>query len=199
MQFTGQETCPLPEHPVLAEVASTFNQAGAWCKVYDGEYRLVYMTDEGRLTYGGLVEMVPVPLGAYIFGPEYIDAMLSWPGAGWGIDAARGLLTALGPWAIADAPGGRDEVREMVDPRLRDMVDVLAPAEDSTAKVFAISGSSMGVKVQFDVTHQAMRIRDQSGRFVGVVTQLLTAVGMSTIGAIAAIGDLRHFERMQRV
>jgi class 3 adenylate cyclase len=184
---------------VLAEVAGTLNRAGAWVKVFDRDYRVVYMSDEGRLTYGGLAEMIPVPLGAYIFGPEYVNAMLGWPGAGWGIDAARGLFAALGPWAIADAPGGRDEVRGMVDPRLRDMVDGLPTAEDSTAITFSISGFSMGVKVPFDVRHHAMRIRDESGRFIGTVTQLMTAVGMSTIGAIAAIGDLRHFERMQHV
>ena len=62
MQLSGQETCPLPENPVLAEVASALNQAGAWGQVWDREYRLVYMTDELRLSNGNLVEMVTVPL-----------------------------------------------------------------------------------------------------------------------------------------
>ena len=199
MTVGGQETCPLPEHPILAEIASTQNQAGAWCKVFDGEYRVVFITDEGRLTYGGLTEMVPVPLGAYVFGAEFVDAMDSWPGVDWGVDAARELFTALGPWALADAPGGRDELREMVDPRLRDVVDGLTPADDSTAITFALSGFSMGVKARFEVTHHAVRIRDEGGRFIGVMMQLKPAVGMSTIGAIASIGDLGHFERMQRV
>ena len=65
MHISGQETCPLPEHPVLAEVASALNRAGAWGQVFDREYRLVYLTDELRLSNGDLVEMVPVPLGAY--------------------------------------------------------------------------------------------------------------------------------------
>ncbi len=39
------------------------------------------MTDEVRLTFGGLVEMVPVPLGAHMFGPDFVDVALSWPGA----------------------------------------------------------------------------------------------------------------------
>lgn len=199
MDFSGQETCPLPEHPVLAEVASTLNQAGAWCKVFDHEYRVVYFSDEGRLTYGGLVGMVPVPLGAYVFGAEYVDAMLSWPGAVWGIDGARDLLAAVGPWALADAQGGRDELRKMVDPRLRDLVDGLPAAENSTAITFALSGFAPGAKAPFEVKHHAMRIRDERGRLVGIVMQLKPAVGMSTIGAIASIGDLGHFERMQRV
>ena len=162
MNTDGQETCPLPEDPVLAELASTLNQTGAWCKVFDSEYRVVYMTDEGRLTYGGLAEMVPVPLGAYIFGPKFVDSMLSWPGADWKIDAARQLFTALGPWALGDAPGGRDELRQMIDPRLRDIVDGLLPAQDSTAITFALSGFSMGVKASFEVKHHS-KARRRSG------------------------------------
>src|SRR5690242_2209177 len=48
------ETCPLPEHPVLAEFAEALNQAGLWAYVLDREYRVVYMTDELRRSNGGL-------------------------------------------------------------------------------------------------------------------------------------------------
>jgi len=106
MQIGGQQTCPVPEHPLLAEVAGALNQGGVWGQVFDHDYRLVYMTDDLRLSLGGLVEMVPVPLGAANFGPEYVDAMLAWPGGGWGIDALRGALSAIGHWVLADAPGG---------------------------------------------------------------------------------------------
>jgi class 3 adenylate cyclase len=196
---SSQETCPLPEHPALAQVASALNRAGAWGQVLDHEYRVVYMTDDLRLTNGGLVEMVPVPLGAFVFGPDYVNAMLGWPGGGFGLDAVRGNLAALGPWALADAPGGREEIRELMDPRLLDTFDRLAPAEDSTALSYLIPSSSTGVKVPFDVRQLAVRIRDETGRFIGIMGQPTTAVGMSTIGAISAIGDLGHFERMQRV
>ncbi|HEY5977082.1 MAG TPA: adenylate/guanylate cyclase domain-containing protein [Solirubrobacterales bacterium] len=180
-------------------MARTHNQAGAWCKVFDSEYRVAYFSDEGRLTYGGLTGMVPVPLGAFIFGTEYVDAMLSWPGAVWGIGGARELFTAMGPWVLADTPGGREELREKVDSRLQDLVDGLQPAKGSTAITFGLSGFAPGAKAPFEVKHHAMRIRDEDGRFIGVVMQLKPAVGMSTIGAIASIGDLGHFERMQRV
>jgi hypothetical protein len=92
---------------VLAEVASSLNRIGAWANIYDREYRFVYSTDDFRLTNGGLVEMVPVPLDVYLFGPEYFDALLSW--SGWSLDGLRGIFTSLGPWALADAPGGREE------------------------------------------------------------------------------------------
>jgi hypothetical protein len=83
VHISSQETCPLPDHPVLAEVASALNRAGTWGQVFDHQYRLVYMTDEFRLSNGGLVEMVPVPLGAYACGPEYVDAML---GLAWWLE-----------------------------------------------------------------------------------------------------------------
>ena len=84
-------------------------------------------------------------------------------------------------------------------PASRDIVDGLEPAEGSTAINFALSGFSAGAKAPFEIKHHAMRVRDQDGRFIGIVMQLKPAVGMSTIGAIASIGDLGHFERMQRV
>jgi class 3 adenylate cyclase len=199
MLISSQETCPLPEHPLLAELASAFNRVGAWVVVYDREYRVVFMTDEFRLSSGDLVEMVPVPLGAYLFGREYIDASFSWPASGWSIDTTREVFSALGPWALADAPGGREELGERVDPRLRDMVDGLSPAEQPRALTYMISGSAMGGKRPWKANQLAVRIRDPREQFVGIIVLGMTAVGMSTLGAAAAIGDLDHFERMQRV
>jgi class 3 adenylate cyclase len=189
----------LPEHPVLAEVASALDQAGAWAYVLDPEYRIAYMTDELRLTAGGLAEMVPAPLGARLFGAEFINTALGWPGGGWTVDTGRSIFSALGPWALADAPGGREELRDLVDPRLRDMVDGLSPADGPTARTYATPGSAMRGKVPYELKALAERIRDAKGEVVGTTFWVMTAVGMSTIGEIAALGDLGHFERMQAV
>ena len=54
-------------------------------------------------------------------------------------------------------------------------------------------------RFRFELKQLAVRIRDERGQFVGTMVQVMTAVGMSTIGAVAALGDLGHFERMQRV
>ena len=199
MEVSSQETCPLPEHPVLAAVASALNRAGVWGYVFDRDYRLVYMTEESRLSNGGLVEMCPVPLGAYILGPEWIDAALSWPGVGWSLDSMRDFLSALGPWAHADAPGGREELRERVDPRLRDLVDGLSPAEDLTAFTVALPNFTMGLGAPSDFKILVTRIHDARGQFVGIVCQAMTAAGMSTVGALTAIADLGHLERMMGV
>jgi class 3 adenylate cyclase len=199
MLVSSQETCPLPEHPVLAELASTLNGAGTWAHIFDHDYRVVYMTDDLRLTNGNLIEMVPIPLGIYGFGEEYVDAVLGWPGGGWSLDAARGIFAAIGPWLLADAAGGREELRERVDRRVRDMVDELSAPQSTTAVLYSIPSYSMGAETPFEVKQLALRIRDERGQFIGAVNLSMTAVGMSTIGAIAALGDLDHFERMTRV
>jgi class 3 adenylate cyclase len=199
MPVGSQKTCPLPQHEVLAEVASALNRVGAWGFVLDSAYRVAYMTDELRLTAGGLGAMVRVPLGAYFFGAQFIDAALGWPGGRWTLDTARSMFSALGPWALADAAGGREQLHELVDPRLRDIVDGLSRAENSTAVTYGASGFAAGGKLLYELKVLAERIRDKSGKVVGTTCLPMTAVGMSTIGTIAALGDLGHFERMQRV
>lgn len=107
MSLGNPETCPLPDDPVLAEVAQALNQAGLWAYVLDREYRVVYMTDELRRSNGGLVEMVRVPLGAHLFGSDFLDAALEWPT--WTLATARRMFAAMGPWVLADAPGGSEQ------------------------------------------------------------------------------------------
>lgn len=197
MSLGNAETCPLPEDPVLAETAGALNQAGLWAYVLDREYRVVYMTDELRRSNGGLAEMVRVPLGAHLFGTDFLDAALTWPT--WTLETARRMFSAMGPWVLADAPGGREQLRESVDPRLLDMLDRLAPADGATALAYETDGAAMSGKVLYDLKVLVERIRDASGRTVGTSLMFTTAVGMATIGVAAAIGDLGHFERMQSV
>src|SRR4051812_31104480 len=155
------------------------------------------MTDELRRSNGGLVDMVRVPLGAHLFGAEFLDAALKWPT--WTLDTARRMFAAMGPWVLADAPGGSEQLRESVDPRLLDLLDRLAPAEEAAALAYETDGSAMGGRVLYDLKVLVERIRDASGRTVGTHVLFTTAVGMSTVGVAAAIGDLGHFERMQSV
>ena len=69
---------------------------------------------------------IEVPLGAHLFGTDFLDAALDWPT--WTLETARRMFSAMGPWVLADAPRGSEQVRESVDPRLLDMLDRLALA-----------------------------------------------------------------------
>ena len=197
MLVGSQETCPLPEHPALAELASNLNRFGAWAQLFDHEYRLVYQTDDFRLVSGGYAELAPVPLGAFWFGPEYTG--VGWSsGIGWSLDTGREIFSAVGPWALADAPGGREELRGRVDPQLRDLVDELSPDQESTSRFYLASGSIFG-ETAYDAKQFAEHVHDQQGQFVGIMNQSMTPVGMATVGALTSIGDLGHFERMMGV
>jgi hypothetical protein len=45
---------PLPEDPALANMAAALRDAGHWADIVDRQWRRVYVTDELRLSFGGL-------------------------------------------------------------------------------------------------------------------------------------------------
>jgi len=194
----GQETCPLPNDPVLAEMAAAMRDTGNWAEIVDRDWRLVYMTDDLRLASGGMLEFVPVPLGAHYFGAEAMSARLQWLVGPIMLDASRKGLRAVGAWVLADTPGGHEELRELVDPRLKDIVDELRPSD----RVFALSNEIAGYGVEGsrpNLLGTAVRIRDADGRLAGTAIIGKPAPSMSVLATVAALGDLQHFERMQSV
>ncbi len=121
-----QETCPLPEDPVLAEAAAALNDNGQWATIVDHRWRNAYMTDDLRLTFGGQLELVPFPVGAHFFGPEAVKASIGYRAGLNNVEFMRDVLMQIGPWVLADAPGGQRELLELVDPVLRDLVGGLS-------------------------------------------------------------------------
>lgn len=187
----------MPDDPVLAEVAAAFNDAGYWATIFDERWRTLYITEALRLARGGLRELAPFPLGVYVFGPESLTARLE---AGmWTLEDTREAFEGLGPYLLAAAEGGREELRELVDPRVRDLVDQLSPA--ARLHAFTAWGSAMyrsgGGQVMAPAT--LIPVRDSDGRLAGTVILTKPAASMAVLGRIAAAGDLRHFERMQQV
>ncbi len=102
----GRDTCPLPDDPVLAELAAGLNENGHWGRVVDRSWRTVFMTDDLRLTFGAQLELAPVALGAHYFSPETLRTSLGWPAGGNLLESIRETFAALGPWLLADTPGG---------------------------------------------------------------------------------------------
>lgn len=196
MPADGQESYQLPEDPALAEVAMALRDAGHWGWVVDDRWRLVYVTDDLRLTFGGYVELARFAIGEHFFGPESVRATEEWRFGLTSTELIRVTFAGLGSYALADTPGGHDELRELVDPSLRDVVDELSPA-DSGALSFA--GGGMGMEKALVVPVVALRIRDAAGRLVGTAMISKPAVGMATLATMTSEGDPRHVERMQRV
>jgi hypothetical protein len=195
----GQEPCPLPDDPVLAETAVALNDAGQWAEIVDRNWRLVYTTDDLRLAQGAMLDLAPVPLGAHYYSAEAMSARLLSRIGPVMMDAAReGLAAMAGAWMLADTPGGREELRELVDPRLRDIVDELRPAD----RVFAGSSVLRGYGVEGsrpNILFTVVRVRDADGHLAGTAIISKPAPSMSVLATLAAQGDLGHFERMQSV
>lgn len=199
MQTVGPETCPLPDDPVLAATAAAFNDAGQWAEIVDPEWRSVHMTDEVRWMYGGRVELAPFPVGAHMFGPERVSMAMEWRGGQFPLEITRRIFAMYGPWILADTPGGREELRARVDPRLADTVDDIEPVEAPPAASARGQGLYTGAGAAVDIVTNVLRLRDATGAVVGTALVSKPALGMAAITRMIALGDLHHFERMDRV
>jgi class 3 adenylate cyclase len=188
-----QESYPLPEDPALADAARAIRETGHWGWVVDDRWRLVWASDELRLSFGALVEFASFALGAHIFGPEWLRASEEWRMGSNSIDINRLFFRGVGGLMLTDTPGGRDELRELVDPALRDIVDELTPAEGTmlsfTTEGFGIAGAG-------DVPVIAFRVRDANGRLAGTALISKPAAGMAMLAAMTFTADLGHVARM---
>jgi class 3 adenylate cyclase len=194
----AQETCPLPNDPVLAEVAVAVRDARHWAQIVDATWRVVYVTDDLRWGAGGMVERLPVALGAHSFGPETLDSHEHSRTGSIAVERAREVFEAVGPWVLADTPGGPEELRELVDPRLRDIVEALRPSDGAVAGSgvyhgYGVAGSRPTILLTW------FRVRDADGRLAGTVTIQKPEASMSVLATVTAMGDVRHFDRMQSV
>jgi class 3 adenylate cyclase len=200
MQTVGaDEACPLPADPVLAATAAALNDAGQWAEVVDRDWRAVFITDEARWMYGGKVELAPFPLDVHPYGPERVSMGMEWRGGQFPLEIYRRAFAIYGPWILADTPGGREELREVVDPRIADLVDDLEPVELPYAATFRFEGIYTGAGAGVQTLTNALRLRDGSGSIVGAALVTKPALGMAALTRMTALGDLGHFERMDRV
>jgi hypothetical protein len=123
MEGTGSYS--LPEDLALAEVARALRGTGQWGWVVDSRWLLVYVTNDSRLTTGGGVELAPYPIGSHLFGPEAVRTGPQWRFGANTPEFVRGMFAGLGSLVLADTPGGRDRLRELVDPSLCDPAAML--------------------------------------------------------------------------
>ena len=156
---------PLPEDPALAPMAVALREAGHWADIVDRDWRLVYTTDEMRRIVGGLMALAPVAIGEHYFGPAAVDTRLQWRSGPNTLEQIRELFMAIGGWILADTPGGRDRLHDLVHPALGDLVDRLAPIIPSPAGSFSAHGMHVGQPVPYFIT--TVRIHDTTGRQAG--------------------------------
>lgn len=195
MPTDSVQSYPLPEDPALADIAKSLNDAGHWAIVVDDRWQTVFATDEMRRTFGGAGELASFALGEHYFGSASRRATEKWTYGTTTTELNRALLSGIGGYVLADTPGGRDELREILDPSLRDLVDQLSPA---TSAGLSFDAGGTGLFETNGIPLVAIRIRDESGRLAGTAIITKPAAGMGTIGSMVS-GDLRHIARAQSV
>lgn len=183
---------------MLAAWASALNDAGYWADMFDARWRWVFVTDELRKTYRDLGAVTMVPLGSHFFSVECMRFATAQVGDPWtSREARRAWFLAMGRYVLGSTPGGRDELRGVVDPEFSDLVDELQPRDVPVAWFDRPAWTAGGA----GVTGAAMWVRldDGHGHAAGFCAMPKPAAGMSYLAAAAAAADLEHLERMRLV
>ena len=124
------KSLPLPDDPNLARWASAMNDSGQWAQLYDSGWRLVWASDEFRLTYGDTGAVTFLPIGFHLFNAEMTRLRVSVTRGLFVLpEVRRARFLELGPYMLASTRGGRDELRRVVDPEFADLVDQLEPKD----------------------------------------------------------------------
>ena len=130
-----------------------------------------------------MTALAPVAIGDHYYGPAAVDARLEWRSGPNTLEQIRELFMVLGGWILADTPGGRDRLYDLVHPALRDLVDRLEPSIPSAAGSFSAHGMHVGEPVPYFVT--TIRIHDASGRQAGTALIMKPAAGMAVLATVA--------------
>ena len=195
--MTEIETMPLPEDPTLAAYAAVLNETGHWATVVDAQWRIVFDTDELRLSTGEQFDSAVQRRGNHYFGPSEFSRRTAMF-RGDGTEAFREAFRRLGPFILFDTPGGRDELRRVVDPALVDLVDEIEPVEAPPVwRGVDIPTKHAGSSTENRVLY--MRVHDRAGTFVGTVFLVKPRPGMSQLATATALADLDHLDRMALV
>ena len=184
----------LPGDPLLRQAAVSLRDAGHWGWVCDDKWRYVYVTDELRRMLGGADGLAQWSPGFVMGGPDYVSDAQTWLSGNYDAEQIRANVAIVAPFMLADLPGGRDELRTLLDPMFHDIVDAV-DANDQDVSSFDLTVPGVGGPVP--VSYMFTRLRDSTGRFVGAMGVSKPGVGMTTIAAMTSMGDTRHFERMQ--
>ena len=113
-------------------------------------------------------------------------------------EVRRAHFLEIGPYMLASTPGGREELRRVVDPEFADLVDELEPKD--LPAVWARPGAVVhGRGYRRGWFDDVVRIDDAHGNLAGFCNLSKPSAGMSQLAAAAQTVDLAHLERMRAV
>lgn len=191
---------PLPDHPILAAYADALDRAGHWAVMFDVSYRMIFATEDFRRTVSGLTGLGPFPLGAFYFGTDAYNVMDLWPifRASDHESQNREVFRLVFGIVLSIFGGDRDALRAACDPQLSDLIDELPDKPPEPALSYQqSSAAAWGIDMSNWLTH--LPIKDDEGQVIGYVRITTPAAGMSLVGTVASVGDVRHLARSQDV
>jgi class 3 adenylate cyclase len=182
----------------LAAWAVALNDAGYWASIVDADWRYVFDTEEQLSSYRDMGMATSPPIGAHYLSAEARKFVSDMVGGTWGsTEGRRAWFLNVGRYVLADTPGGREELRRVVDPDLADLVDQLEPQDLPPIVVNRSEFLTAGAKVTG--TAVLIRIDDASGHRAGMCMLSKPVAGMSHLARAAATADVTHLERMRVV
>ena len=191
----GQESYALPEDRALADVAKAVRDTGHWAWVVDRDWRLVYVTDDLRESFGAGV-LAHHAVGHHFFGEEQLAASHTWRFGPNADELQRVLFSICGGLVLHDTGGDRDAIRDATAPLFHDLIDALEPDDGGCLGAVILASS---IREALNVHLLALRVRDVDGGVQGTVLITKPRVGMATAGAMLFELDLDHLAQMQRM
>jgi len=171
---------PLPEEPLLRQAAIAIRDAQHYATVWDARGRLVYATDAQVQAWIAAGQTPPL-IGTHTLNiaPEAR------------IEANNQYWIKIGGFALADTPGGKEELRGLAHPDVQHLIDEMIPVhEDFVASELTVPVFH-GTAVKLQMT--MIRIRDETGRTIG-------SVGIAKFGGNAfAVGQMTYLLRPSAV
>jgi class 3 adenylate cyclase len=191
------EALPLPQDPTLSAYASVLNELGHWAVVLDSRWRIVFVTDEERLSARER-DIWNSLLGEHWYSSSHFSYKATFAFGGNWLEHVRESFRRFGPFVLFDTPGGREELRHVVDPALHDLIGEIEPVEAPAVwrgrdPVFKHAGLGARSSVMW------LRVRGDDGTVAGTVILAKPRPGMSHLATAAGIADLGHLERMALV
>jgi hypothetical protein len=126
--------------PTLEAALDALERGGFAALVWDRHFRVLGVTAESQRIMGMGTELPNLPLGQHIYSAAWVSLMASSQG-GPTLESQREAFRQAGPAMLGEA-GDVERLREVVDPRLHDLVDGIKPAP-------APPVSSMRIEVNF--------------------------------------------------
>ena len=190
------QPCPLPEQPLLCEAASALGGAGHFVWMVDRDWRVVFMSEELRLAWASRNgKYAAVSLGHHLFSSDSMALRDEFRYGPTTVDLWRDFFGQVGPMVLHHTAGGRDALREIVDPLLAALIDVIEPS-DATFLHFELPGTSIGWDSRGAMVMQ--RLFDSHGEMVGTVLVGKPMAGMSILAGLAIQRDPALLERMEQ-